>query len=108
MRLDGKVVVVTGAATGIGRACAIAFAEAGASVVVGDVNEAEANATVGAIEAGGGTAIFVPTDVGSPAACSALVAAAGERFGRIDVMHATRASSSASRSWTRPTRTGTA
>lgn len=88
MRLDGKVVAITGAATGIGRACALAYAAEGAAVLVGDVDTTEANATVKAIEAADGRAAFLETDVSDSLACAALVGEAVERFGGLDVMHA--------------------
>jgi NAD(P)-dependent dehydrogenase (short-subunit alcohol dehydrogenase family) len=88
MRLENKVVAITGAATGIGRACAIAYATEGAAVVLGDVDVAEAQSTVAAVKDAGGRAAFVETDVADSAACAALVRAAVDQFGRLDVMHA--------------------
>ena len=64
MTLNGKVALVTGAASGIGRACAVALAEAGAQLVVADINAAGAQATVDAIAAFQRRAVAVPTDVG--------------------------------------------
>ncbi len=87
-RLDGKVVAITGGATGIGRASAAAYAAEGASVVIGDVNLADAEQTVAEIASRGGKAAFVETDVSSAGACRALVEAAAETFGRLDVVHA--------------------
>jgi NAD(P)-dependent dehydrogenase (short-subunit alcohol dehydrogenase family) len=88
MRLEGKVVAITGAATGIGRGCAIAYAREGASVVVADVAVEEGEATVAAIEAAGGTATFVEADVASGPACAGIVRTAVETFGGLHVMHA--------------------
>jgi NAD(P)-dependent dehydrogenase (short-subunit alcohol dehydrogenase family) len=87
-RLEGRVVVVTGAATGIGRACAFAYAAEGAAVVVGDIDTVEAERTVALLGEAGGTAAFVRTDVASSTDCEALVASTFERFGRLDVVHA--------------------
>lgn len=87
-RLEGRVVVLTGGSTGIGRGCAVAYAEAGASVVIGDVDEDGAAETIELITAVGGTAVFVPTDVSSSAQCENLVQEAVDRFGRLDVLHA--------------------
>jgi NAD(P)-dependent dehydrogenase (short-subunit alcohol dehydrogenase family) len=77
---DGKVVLVTGGATGIGRATCLAFAEAGAGVVIGDVDRRAAE-TAKAIEGQGGRALFVETDVVDPAAVNALVEETVSRFG---------------------------
>jgi NAD(P)-dependent dehydrogenase (short-subunit alcohol dehydrogenase family) len=72
-RFENKVVVVTGAAGGIGRAAALAFAGEGAKVVVADVLVEGAEKTVADIRAAGGEAIFVKTDVSRAAEVEALV-----------------------------------
>ncbi len=82
--MNGKVSLVTGAASGIGRATALAFAAAGASVVVADVNEAGGSETVDQIAGAGGTATFVACDVTDESAVSALVAAAVDTYGGLD------------------------
>lgn len=82
MRFEGKGVLVTGGATGIGRAAAIAFAREGAFVTIGDINP-EAEATVGEIAAKGGEARFVRTDVASKREVDALVAEAVQPRGRL-------------------------
>jgi len=82
-RFAGKAVLITGAATGIGRATALAFAREGASVMIGDV-DARAEETVAMIVGEGGTAAFRHTDVRKAADLDALVAACVERFGRMD------------------------
>jgi NAD(P)-dependent dehydrogenase (short-subunit alcohol dehydrogenase family) len=79
-RVDGKVVVVTGAATGIGRASAEALAREGASVVLGDVAEGVEDVAASI----GGDARSVATDVRSSEQVEALVAAAVEQHGRLD------------------------
>lgn len=81
---DGKVAIVTGAAAGIGRAAARAFAGAGAQVVVADVDSARGEAVVEAIRDSGREAIFVATDVAERGAAERMVAAALDRFGRLD------------------------
>jgi len=86
VRLDNKVAVITGAATGIGRASAILFAREGARVVFGDVNDAEAEETLRLARAGGADVEYVRCDVSSTADVDALVQAAIDRHGRIDVM----------------------
>jgi NAD(P)-dependent dehydrogenase (short-subunit alcohol dehydrogenase family) len=80
---DGKIAVVTGAATGIGRATALAFAREGARVVVADV--AQADETVRMIRDHGGEALFVATDVSNPAQVEQLVSRTIETYGRLDV-----------------------
>jgi NAD(P)-dependent dehydrogenase (short-subunit alcohol dehydrogenase family) len=85
--LDGKVAVVTGAGSGIGRATASRFAAEGAQVVVNDIDADSAGRTVVDIEALGATAIAHVGDVGDSGYVDALVATAVEVFGRLDVMH---------------------
>jgi NAD(P)-dependent dehydrogenase (short-subunit alcohol dehydrogenase family) len=84
--LDGKSAIVVGAANGIGRAAARAFAAAGASVACADVEEAGARATAAEIDREGGRALPVHLDVTDGASCRAAVAAAVERFGGLDVL----------------------
>jgi NAD(P)-dependent dehydrogenase (short-subunit alcohol dehydrogenase family) len=86
-QLDGRVAIVTGAGSGIGRAAAVRFAAEGARVLVNDIDGATAEATVALITDAGGTAHAHPADVTSSAAVDALVDAAVERFGRLDVLH---------------------
>lgn len=81
--LTGRVAVVTGGASGIGRATAVRFAEEGADVVIGDV--APGDETVRLVEKAGGRAVYRCTDTTSEADCDALVDAAVAEFGRIDV-----------------------
>jgi NAD(P)-dependent dehydrogenase (short-subunit alcohol dehydrogenase family) len=80
----GRVALVTGGASGLGRASALAFAADGARVVVADVDEAGGAETVAAIEHAGGEALFVPTDVTEEGQVAALVAGALARFGGLD------------------------
>lgn len=86
-RFDGKVAIVTGAANGIGRATALRFAAEGARVVAADVDDAGGSATVDAVKAAGGDAVFVHTDVSLPAEVERMVATAVERYGRLDFAH---------------------
>lgn len=82
--LGGKVALVTGAGGGIGRAAALAFARSGASVLVSDVNDKGGEETVALIAAAGGTSAYQRCDVSDGAQVKAMVAAAVERFGRLD------------------------
>ena len=86
MRLDGKVAVITGAATGIGRATAVLFAREGARVVFGDVNDVEADETLRLVGAVGGEARFLHCDVRRTEDVERLVQAAVDAYGRLDVM----------------------
>lgn len=81
---DGKVVLITGAATGIGRAVAVAFAAHGAQVAIGDINEQAVRETLSLIEAAGSKALFVKTDVSQESDVAALVSETVKRFGRLD------------------------
>ena len=85
--MAGKVALVTGAASGIGRATALAFAESGAKVMVSDVAEVGGAETVALIQRAGGEAAFRRCDVSQADQVKALVAATIERFGRLDYAH---------------------
>jgi glucose 1-dehydrogenase len=86
MRFSAQVVIVTGGANGIGRACATAFAAEGATVVIADVAAAAGAAVAQAIEADGGKALFVETDVGKAADVQRLISRTLDAFGRLDVL----------------------
>lgn len=82
---DGKVVIVTGGGSGIGQAACHLYAREGARVVVSDIDEKGGNETVRAIQEKNGEAIFVRTDVSNSDDCQAMVAAAVEKYGRLDI-----------------------
>src|SRR5262245_39156760 len=84
-RLDGKVAVITGAASGIGRGTALCLAKEGAAVVVGDLNSQGGERVVGEIAAAGGQAVFQHADVTSEGDIKALVDRAVQDYGRLDV-----------------------
>ncbi len=85
-KLESKVVIVTGASSGLGVAFAQAFAEAGADVALGARRVEKMAATAALVEAAGRRALAVQTDVADPAQCQALVDAAVDAFGRVDIL----------------------
>ena len=87
MRFDGKVALVTGAASGIGQGIAEAFAREGADVAINyRGNAAGAEETARRVGAGGGRAVTIRADVGSPDEVAAMFAAVDREFGRLDVL----------------------
>jgi NAD(P)-dependent dehydrogenase (short-subunit alcohol dehydrogenase family) len=85
--LDGKVALVTGGASGIGRATALTFAREGAKLIIADMNEEGGHQTVHMITEQGGDAIFVSTDVTQATAVEALISHAVKTYGRLDCAH---------------------
>ena len=88
VNLNGKVAIVTGSASGIGRATAIMLAAAGAAVVVADLNLEGAQATVETIAAAGGRAVAVRVDISDESQVDAMTKLAVSEFGRLDIVHA--------------------
>ena len=86
-RLDGKVALVTGGASGIGRATALTFARESAKLIIADMNEDGGHQTVHMIREDGGEAIFVQVDVSQATAVEALISKAVETYGRLDCAH---------------------
>ena len=86
MRLEGKVALITGAGSGIGRASAVRFAAEGASIVASDINESAAVETVAVIRESGGEATAVGGDVVSSADAADMVQAAVDAYGKLDVL----------------------
>src|SRR5580704_6612703 len=86
-RLDNKVAVITGAASGMGRATAIRFARDGAAVVAADLNSQGGELVVAEIAAAGGRAVFQRTDVTSEGDIAALIARAVREYGRLDITY---------------------
>jgi glucose 1-dehydrogenase len=84
--LGGKVAIVTGAGQGIGKAIAMAFADAGASVVIADIQEKTGEATAQAIIKKGKKASFIKTDLRRESDIEKMVAFAAEKYGRLDIV----------------------
>jgi NAD(P)-dependent dehydrogenase (short-subunit alcohol dehydrogenase family) len=82
----GRTVIVTGAAQGLGRATALSLATQGADLVIADINAAGLADTAEQARAAGAAVLPVPTDLGDPAACAALVEQAVARFGGLDAL----------------------
>jgi len=86
MKLKDRVAVITGSASGIGRASALEFAKEGAKVVVADINVSDARETVKKIESAAGVAVAVETDVSAPESVQALVDKTIQSFGCVHVL----------------------
>jgi NAD(P)-dependent dehydrogenase (short-subunit alcohol dehydrogenase family) len=86
MRLEGKVAVITGAGSGLGRASALLFAGEGARVVVADIVDADGEETVRLIRESEGEALFVHVDVSRADDCEKMVRSAVDSYGRLDIM----------------------
>ena len=84
--LAGKSAIVTGAGSGVGRVSALRFAQEGARVVVADINVDNAKEVVREIESAGGTAIAVGVDVADEQQVQAMIAAAVDQYGRLDIL----------------------
>src|SRR5215468_12031765 len=85
-RLDQRIAIVTGAGQGIGRAIALGLAREGASVVIADVNQESARAVKNEIEAGGGKALAIRTDVSDESSVQAMAKESLAEFGRVDIL----------------------
>ena len=87
MRFDGKVVLVSGAGSGIGRATALGFGERGAKVGVADIDGARAQAVAEEIAKAGGVALAITADAGAPAGIEAMIGGTVKAFGGLDILH---------------------
>jgi 3-oxoacyl-[acyl-carrier protein] reductase len=87
MRLANKVVIITGAGSGIGRSAAYLFAEEGAKVVVADINDSGGEETISKIKAKRGTAIFIHTDLSISSQVENLIKTTISQFERVDVLY---------------------
>jgi NAD(P)-dependent dehydrogenase (short-subunit alcohol dehydrogenase family) len=87
MRLEGKVALITGGASGMGKVASELFASEGAAVVLTDLNDEAGQATASGIDAAGGRALYAHADVSKEADARAMVEAAVARFGRLDILY---------------------
>ncbi|OAH54766.1 MULTISPECIES: SDR family oxidoreductase [Bacillaceae] len=85
-RLAGKVAIVTGAGSGMGRATAKLYAKEGANVVLAEFNEASMNETLEDIKAAGGTAVAIKTDVSKETDVEAMIQKALDEYGKLDIL----------------------
>jgi NAD(P)-dependent dehydrogenase (short-subunit alcohol dehydrogenase family) len=86
MRLQGKVALVTGAGSGIGRSTCLLFAQEGAQVVLVDINDTEGEKTLASIQEAGGEGIYVHANIAQAADCEHMIRAAEEAYGRLDIL----------------------
>ena len=86
MRLENKTALITGASSGIGRETALLFAREGARLIIADINETGGQETADMVNANGGQAFFIKSDVSKAADNEAMVALAEEKFGKLDVL----------------------
>ncbi len=105
-RLAGRVALITGGASGIGRGAALRFAREGAKVAVADIDRAGGERTAGEIRAQGGEAIFIRADTASAADNDAMAQRTLDEFGRIDILIASEGISHAGYDSTQPRPTG--
>src|SRR5512147_508930 len=85
-RLENKCAIVTGGASGIGKATALLLAQEGAAVVIADINEEQGKQTENEINSAGGRALFVSCNVAKAEDCERVVQTAVNTFGRLDVL----------------------
>ena len=86
-KLDGKVALITGAGSGIGRATALLFAEEGARLAVADYAPEAGQETVRMVREAGGEAVFIETDVSKTADVQRVIKTTMDTYGRIDILH---------------------
>ncbi|KRF19379.1 SDR family NAD(P)-dependent oxidoreductase [Paenibacillus sp. Soil787] len=86
MRLEGKIILITGSGSGIGKSSALLFAKEGATIVVNDLDAIKGTETAKEIQDAGGTSFFIQADVTDPDSVKAMVDRAIAEFGRIDVL----------------------
>lgn len=87
MRLQGKVALITGAGSGIGRACAQLFAREGACVAIAEIDRDTGESVCASVREEGGRALFIPTDVSQPQAMEAAVSRTVAEFGGLDILY---------------------